>query len=232
MRKVCFLAERFLWEKGMELLLYQELSEIIKAEEEIEFWFHTCHETFAQKAIECIYRLREEYSDKNLLIVAVIDPLKLAERGGDVDSLIRISQFPENKVDRIEHAPLFDGKCEQHRNRFIQHFYKIDRWVYQQCDDLIAYYYDNLPDTTMRFIKAATARKSNLTLHHLYLPETKYRIEILIEQLPERERTVVLALKQGKNYREIAEQLHMSYNRAQQLSNRANVQIRRWLRLA
>lgn len=118
----------------------------------------------------------------------------------------------------------------QDERRFIQHFYKIDRWLYHQCDDMIAYYYDNLPNITQRTARTATSGNSRPALHHLYLPKTKDRIDILIEQLPERERNAVLAINSGTTYRQLAEQLGVSYNRAQQLVNRGELQIRRWLR--
>ena len=51
---------------------------------------------------------------------------------------------------------------------------------------MIAYYYDNLPDTALRFAKSAVSGKSRLTVHHLYLSDTKDRIDSLIKQLPER----------------------------------------------
>ena len=96
---------------------------------------------------------------------------------------------------------------------------------------MIAYYYDNLPNITLRTTRSATTGKSSRpALHHLYLPKTKDRIDILIEQLPERERNAVLSINSGTTYRQLAEQLGVSYNRAQQLVNRGELQIRRWLR--
>lgn len=230
MKKICFLADRFFWEKDMKELLYQEISNIIEKNKEVEFWFHSCHEKFSQEAIACILELRKEQAIKGLSIIAVVDPLKLESDERDLNELLRIDDFPKDSVDRIEYAPLFDGKCEKYDNRFVQHFYKIDRWLYRQCNDMIAYYYDNLPSTTLRFAKSAVSGKSHLTLHHLYLPDTKDRINILIEQLPERERDAVLALNSGKTYKDVAAEHGVSYNRAQQYVNKANVRIRRWLR--
>ena len=225
MKKVCFVADRFFWEEEMGDLLYQEINKISNEDRVVEFYFHTCHEIFAQKAVACIQKLRRERPEKHLSIIAIIDPLRWGE-----EIPFRHDQFPRGSVDRIDFAPAFDGKCEKDERRFIQHFYKIDRWLYHQCDDMIAYYYDNLPNITQRTARTATSGNSRPALHHLYLPKTKDRIDILIEQLPERERNAVLAINSGTTYRQLAEQLGVSYNRAQQLVNRGELQIRRWLR--
>ena len=230
MKKVCFVADRFFWEEEMDDLLYQEINKISNEDHIIEFYFHTCHEVFTQRAVGCIQKLKEERPEKQLSIVAVIDPLKWGEAAYNEEILFRYDQFPRGSVDRIDLAPAFNGKCEKNERRFIQHFYKINRWLYHQCDDMIAYYYDNLPNITQRTARSATTGKSRPALHHLYLPKTKDRIDILIEQLPERERNAVLAINSGTTYRQLAEQLGVSYNRAQQLTNRGELQIRRWLR--
>ena len=230
MKKVCFVADRFFWEEEMNNLLYQEINKISDEDRYIEFCFHTCHEVFTQKAVACIQKLRRERPEKHLSIVAIIDPLRWGEDEFNEEILFRHDQFPRGSVDRIDFAPAFDGKCEKDERRFIQHFYKIDRWLYHQCDDMIAYYYDNLPNITQRTARTATSGNSRPALHHLYLPKTKDRIDILIEQLPERERNAVLAINSGTTYRQLAEQLGVSYNRAQQLVNRGELQIRRWLR--
>lgn len=230
MKKVCFVADRFFWEEEMDDLLYQEINKISNEDHIIEFYFHTCHEVFTQRAVGCIQKLKEERPEKQLSIVAVIDPLKWGEAAYNEEILFRYDQFPRGSVDRIDLAPVFNGKCEKNERRFIQHFYKINRWLYHQCDDMIAYYYDNLPNITLRTTRSATTGKSRPALHHLYLPKTKDRIDILIEQLPERERNAVLAINSGTTYRQLAEQLGVSYNRAQQLTNRGELQIRRWLR--
>lgn len=230
MKKVCFVADRFFWEEEMDDLLYQEINKISNEDHIIEFYFHTCHEVFTQRAVGCIQELKEERPEKQLSIVAVIDPLKWGEAAYNEEILFRYDQFPRGSVDRIDLAPAFNGKCEKNERRFIQHFYKINRWLYHQCDDMIAYYYDNLPNITLRTTRSATTGKSRPALHHLYLPKTKDRIDILIEQLPERERNAVLAINSGTTYRQLAEQLGVSYNRAQQLTNRGELQIRRWLR--
>ena len=230
MKKVCFVADRFFWEEEMDDLLYQEINKISNEDHIIEFYFHTCHEVFTQRAVGCIQKLKEERPEKQLSIVAVIDPLKWGEAAYNEEILFRYDQYPRGSVDRIDLAPAFNGKCEKNERRFIQHFYKINRWLYHQCDDMIAYYYDNLPNITLRTTRSATTGKSRPALHHLYLPKTKDRIDILIEQLPERERNAVLAINSGTTYRQLAEQLGVSYNRAQQLTNRGELQIRRWLR--
>ena len=232
MKKICFLADRFLWEDGIKNLLYQELYKIAEEDITVDFCFHGCHEVFAKEAVSCILELKKCFPESKLSVVAIADPLK--DQEGELDKeeegMLRRDEFPKDCVDRIEYAPLFDGKCEKYNNRFIQHYYKIDRWLYQQCDDMIAYYYDNLPNRTLRSAKSAVSGNPLLTMHHLYLPDTRDRIDILIEQLPERERAAVLALNAGKTCRDIAAEYGVSYNRVRQYVNKADVRIRRWLR--
>ena len=139
MKKVCFVADRFFWEEEMGDLLYQEINKISNEDCVVEFYFHTCHEIFAQKAVACIQKLRRERPEKHLSIIAIIDPLRWGEDKFDEEIPFRHDQFPRGSVDRIDFAPAFDGKCEKDERRFIQHFYKIDRWLYHQCDDMIAY---------------------------------------------------------------------------------------------
>lgn len=173
MKKVCFVADRFFWEEEMGDLLYQEINKISNEDRVVEFYFHTCHEIFAQKAVACIQKLRRERPEKHLSIIAIIDPLRWGEDKFDEEIPFRHDQFPRGSVDRIDFAPAFDGKCEKDERRFIQHFYKIDRWLYHQCDDMIAYYYDNLPNITQRTARTATSGNSRPALHHLYLPKPK-----------------------------------------------------------
>ena len=70
MKKVCFVADRFFWEEEMGDLLYQEINKISNEDRVVEFYFHTCHEIFAQKAVACIQKLRRERPEKHLSIIA------------------------------------------------------------------------------------------------------------------------------------------------------------------
>lgn len=113
MKKVCFVADRFFWEEEMDDLLYQEINKISNEDHIIEFYFHTCHEVFTQRAVGCIQKLKEERPEKQLSIVAVIDPLKWGEAAYNEEILFRYDQFPRGSVDRIDLAPAFNGKCEK-----------------------------------------------------------------------------------------------------------------------
>ena len=79
MKKVCFVADRFFWEEEMGDLLYQEINKISNEDRVVEFYFHTCHGIFSQKAVACIQKLRRERPEKHLSIIAIIDPLRWGE---------------------------------------------------------------------------------------------------------------------------------------------------------
>ncbi len=78
----------------MDDLLYQEINKISNEDHIIEFYFHTCHEVFTQRAVGCIQKLKEERPEKQLSIVAVIDPLKWGEAAYNEEILFRYDQFP------------------------------------------------------------------------------------------------------------------------------------------
>lgn len=116
MKKVCFVADRFFWEEEMGDLLYQEINKISNEDRVVEFYFHTCHEIFAQKAVACIQKLRRERPEKHLSIIAIIDPLRWGEDKFNEEIPFRHDQFPRGSVDRIDFAPEFDGKCDKDEN--------------------------------------------------------------------------------------------------------------------
>ena len=101
MKKVCFVADRFFWEEEMGDLLYQEINKISNEDRVVEFYFHTCHEIFAQKAVACIQKLRRERPKKHLSIIAIIDPLRWGEDKFNEEIPFRHDQFPRGSVDRI-----------------------------------------------------------------------------------------------------------------------------------
>lgn len=94
MKKVCFVADRFFWEEEMGDLLYQEINRISNEDRVVEFYFHTCHEIFAQKAVACIQKLRRERPEKHLSIIAIIDPLRWGEDKFNEEIPFRHDQFP------------------------------------------------------------------------------------------------------------------------------------------
>lgn len=51
-----------------------------------------------------------------------------------------LNGFSENVIDRMEFAPHIIGKYENHKIQVIQHFHKINRWIYSQYDHILAYY--------------------------------------------------------------------------------------------
>ena len=138
MKKVCFVADRFFWEEEMDDLLYQEINKISNEDHIIEFYFHTCHEVFTQRAVGCIQKLKEKRPEKQLSIVAVIDPLKWGEAAYNEEILFRYDQFPRGSVDRIDLAPVSYTHLDVYKRQIVaggEHTTRATRLI-QYGDDL------------------------------------------------------------------------------------------------
>lgn len=226
--KNLFYRRSFFWEKEITIALYNTCSQILQEDDTFDFLFHTCHKLFSQQAIRIILQLKKEYPNKHVSIVAIIDSLQLDADQKKTKNLLSINGFAENVVDQIEFAPRIIGKCENHKNQFIQHVHKINRWIYSQCDHILTYYYENLPTNIYRFLTYASSHNPSLIVHHLYLPDTKYIIDKMIELLPKNKHFSIVARHKGKTYG--SNELCVSYSRAQKLTKQAVIKIYRQLK--
>lgn len=183
---------------GQRIKACSRSKKILQEDDTFDFLFHTCYELFSQQAIRIILQLKK-YPNKHVSIVAIIDPPQLDTDQKKIKNLLSINGFAENVVNQIEFAPRIIGKCEYHKNQFIQHIHKINRWIYSQCDYILAYYYENLPTNVYRFLTYASSHNPSLIVYHLYFPDTKYRIDKMIELLPKNEHFSIIARNKGKH---------------------------------
>lgn len=223
MRKVCFMGHDHLWEDGVRELLYQELYQIVEKDSAVDFCFYW-DGVFFNEAVACIQELKKAFPESRLSVVMIENPSLRRNEGLDEEKLLQGWKDAGVCVDRVEYAPSFDEK------RICDHN-KTERWIRQQCDDLIAFYYDNLPDGMPRAAKSAASRNPRLTIHHIFLPGTRQRIDELIGRLPEREKTAILARNEGETFREIAEKFGISGARTAQIAARGVRRIRQSLKL-
>lgn len=78
----------------------------------------TCIPTISKYAIKAIQQLKRNHIYKDIVVVALLDPWIMKIDGRDEDSQLKIDGYPENAVDQIVYAPVFDGVCEQYPERF------------------------------------------------------------------------------------------------------------------
>lgn len=224
MVKICFLGISVFVETEAIIQMRKELVSIFEQEDEIEFWLHGCHNLYEKKAVGVIMDLKAEYPDKKITIVDVVDPVK-SERLDTGEMQEKADGFLKDSVNRFEYAPRFEGKLYEHRNRFIAQAQKVDSWMRRQCDYLIAYSYDNLPDSINTFIKRSKAY-TRLTVISVAIPSTSKRIDELIDELEGREKTIVAWLRDGRTAMDIASELGISHNRVKQIASRGAKRIR------
>lgn len=163
--------------------------------------------------------LRKDYPDYHLDIILIVDPLKadqvISERFKHPEN-----QFPLESITRIEQAPRIEGKSETHSTRFIEHSRKVSRWIASQCDYIIAYHYEALPDYINTEIKRLR-KKPKPEIISLNDPHIDEFINQYIDNLEGRDGMVLRALRLGKTYSSIASELEITTNRVQQISHRA-----------
>lgn len=219
MHKVCFIEMAYVTGPIVMQRLKDELESLIGQEDQIEFWFTGCNYYFECAALLFILSLKEKYPDKEIDIVAVADPVKmdnLSKDGFDEE----YEGFPPGAVTRVEYAPRIVGKSEaNYHKRFIEHSRKIDRWMMEQCDTLIAFRYDNIPDavnTEVDRIKKRTA----INVITIFDPNVKKFVDDTIDRMEGREGAILRGLREGKTYQNLGEDFGVSLHRIRQISNR------------
>lgn len=229
MKKVCFLGQTVFIERSIEKILKYTLEDILSKENRVEFWFQGCHDQFEKMAAEVIWRLAKDNICKKVIIINVVDPIKYGNMSVNVKQQFIEDGFPDDIVGQIEYAPKIMGKSEKYSNRFVSHKRKIDRWIYRQCDYLLAYYYEDLPDTVNRFL-FRTHFTPNLKIIPINNSLSKAKIGVIIENMTGRNKIVIRALQERRTYKSIAKELGISEERVHQIAIQAVRQIYNELR--
>jgi len=217
--KVSFLGILSFIERAAVSKLDEVLHELCAKEDEIEFWFYGCNKPLEANALPLIMAIQSEMPEKSIQIVDLVDTLK-TERLNIKDDQLRIDGFPSDANVRIEYAPRLEGKNDQHEERFMIRHNKIGKWLREQCDYVIVYNYDNVPDSTNTFVSRSKALP-NATVISIALPSTTQRFDELIEELEGRTKAIVIGINEGKTYQEIGDMFGISYKRVQQIAARA-----------
>lgn len=224
MVRICFLGMNSFIEKATIDRMRTALVSICEKENEIEFWLHGSHFYFEKLAVNIILSLKEDNPQKRISIVDVVDPIK-SEKLNTVDIQEKADGFPEGVTDRFEYAPRYEDMRSEGLDRFILRSQRVDSWMRRQCDYLIAYNYNNLPDSINTFVKRAESYPS-LTVIHIELPSTLQKIDELIDRLEGRDKLIVGGLRDGRSYSDIARELGISHNRVKQIASRVARDIR------
>lgn len=220
MIRVCFANTGFPMDDVVHEALRNTLEHLADTHCHIEFWYNNCHQDFERSSVEYILELQNKYPDKQFDIIAVLDPLRNDPKGVLDYSFTKRDEngYPLGSVSRYEYAPYLVGKSEQHYNRFITHHKKIVRWVRENCDILIAYHYDNINDTLNTDIKRLKKIQKPEVIS-IYNPERYKQIDAHLELLPDRERTIILGLRNGRSYKSLSEEFGVSQERIRTIAN-------------
>lgn len=219
MLKVSFLHMTSILNSVVEQKIDEAIKSLMEKDNHIEFLFTNCRFGVENFIIHHIMDLRNEYPDHHLDIILIEDPIKLERMDTEMFKHPK-EQFPRGAITRIESAPRIEGKSETHSTRFIEHAKKVERWIASQCDYIIVYHYEAIPDSINTEVKRLR-KKSKPEIISLNDPQIDEFINQYIDNLEERDGLVLRALRAGKTYRSIASELEITPNRVQQISHRA-----------
>lgn len=219
MLKVSFLYMTTILNSVVKQQIDTAIKSLMDKDNHIEFLFTNCRFGAENFIIHHIMDLRNEYPDHHLDIILIADPIKLERMSSEIFKHPE-EQFPRGAVTRIESAPRIEGKSETHSTRFIEHAKKVDRWIASQCDYIIAYHYEALPDYINTEIKRLR-KKPKPEIISLNDPHIDEFINHYIDNLEGREGLVLRGLRSGRTYSSIASELEITPNRIQQIAHRA-----------
>ena len=208
MKKICFAAEKANL-KVIEKILLDFLEK-----EAVACWFNGCHTTFNDQVMETVLKIRNEYPEKELKVIDVIDPLNTESNTFNAEEEEEDDNFPKGSVDEFVMAPMFDGRAER----------KIEAWIWTQCDCMLAYYYPNLPDRSYSLAQRGKKLK-NLEVMEISHDVTKEMIENRIQALRPEEKALIENKRAGLPYKTIASELNISEQRVVQKTKRVIYKI-------
>lgn len=240
-KRICFLDVEPLVavkiEDPIDQLLYEKLEKNTANDTAAEIIFHQSNSSHFQKsAVAASLKLKENYPEKDIQIIAVVDPM-IFEITCEIvpqkkypltivkTSTITVSTLEKrfsiygvarSKIDKINLAPAVPEDTITTTTHIRSHERNYNLRVYEHCTDLIAYYYDALPNTSKKayaIIKNAKKRNPKLHVDHLYSEKLQKIIDSIIPELSEREQYICRELTEGKTQKEIADSLGISGSR-------------------
>ena len=223
MKKICFAYDMLFAEKANLKVIEKILLDFLE-KEAVACWFNGCHTTFNDQVMETVLKIRNEYPEKELKVIDVIDPLNTESNTFNAEEEEEDDNFPKGSVDEFVMAPMFDGRAERNENYFIAHARKIEAWIWTQCDCMLAYYYPNLPDRSYSLAQRGK-RIKNLEVIEINHDVTKEMIENRIRALRPEEKALIENKRAGLPYKTIASELNISEQRASQKTKRVIYKI-------
>ena len=128
MKKICFAYDMLFAEKANLKVIEKILLDFLE-KEAVECWFNGCHTTFNDQVMETVLKIRNEYPEKELKVIDVIDPLNIESNTFNAEEEEEDDNFPKGSVDEFVMAPMIDGRAERNENYFIAHVRKIEAWI-------------------------------------------------------------------------------------------------------
>ena len=199
-------------------LLCDELAALFQQEDEIEFWFHSCHLPTSQWFLKQIIKLKV-HAHAEIKIVDVVDPLV-------DDGLIREAaeqlQYDKFEVDgdvRIQYAPDLNSRMKCRSKHFLARSNQVNRWMIDQCDYLLAYYYEGIPNRATSYVRHGS-RNPNVTVISVIDRNTASQIEKRIGEIEGRKRLILDGIRNGRTYKSIGDEFHISSSRVMQITDR------------
>ena len=228
MKKVCFAGDLSFAEKSVGAMMKDKLTELLDEfpEEEFDFLFFKCCKLISKQGLYVIQDLKGAYPKRKLTVINIMDPLRVSSDQIDQKKQEKQDGFLPGSVDRFEFAPLINGRAETDDRRFIVHQRKISRWLWSQCDYMFAYYYDGLLGPVKNMIKGAEKNR-NLTVIHIYEPETEKVIERELQALTGDDVEMIEAARNGEGYKRYAKKRNVSYQRARQCTMKVVSRVER-----
>ena len=206
-------------------LLRDELVALCQKEEKLEFWFHACHRDTSKWLLREITELKS-HTQTPIEIVDVVDRLKADWCIREPEEQLRHDGFETEAYVRIVYAPGVGSKIPYESKQFISRANQVDRWVIDQCDYLLAYYYDGTLNGATNLVRHGM-RNPRVNVIPVADPATVSQIEKLIGELDGRQKLIVDGIREGRSHRSIGDELNISGNRVAQIATKVNGKIMR-----
>lgn len=172
----------------------------------VECWFYKCCRDFTEQAVDVIM----EMNHPDLYVVDVVDPLLVDVDSVDIKDQEEEDFFPPGSVDRFVMANIKSGKAEKINKSGYSRWGKVKRWAWEQCDIIVAYYYDDLLDMKTERLKSFT-KKKGIELIHIYDTKTEEMIRKKTSSLTGEDAILYKRRLAGDTYKEMVENLHTPY---------------------
>ena len=120
---------------------------------------------------------------------------------------------------RIQYAPDLNSRMKYGSKHFLARSNQVNRWIIDQCDYLLAYYYEGIPNRSTSYVRHGL-RNPNVTVISVVDRNTVSQIEKRISEIEGRKRLVLDGIRNGRTYKSIGDEFHISSSRVMQITDR------------